>query len=87
MLSMGLGQALTRYRDEIFTGIKLTKNVVYGRNFAYGTLQPTDLLMDVYEPAGDSATQRPVIILIHAGSFLPPSIASQAFGGNPIGTR
>lgn len=87
VLSIGLGQVLFRYQDEIFTGIKVTKNVVYGRNFAYGTLQPTDLLMDVYEPAGDTATQRPVVILIHAGSFLPPSIASQAFGRSPIGSK
>ncbi len=86
-MGIGLGQSLQRYQDEIFTGVKVTKNVVYGRNFAYGTGQPQELLMDIYEPAGDTAQQRAVIILFHAGSFLPPAIAGQAFGETPIGTK
>jgi len=86
-VGMLLSQTLTRYQDEIFRGIKVTKNVVYGRNYAYGTNQPEDLYMDIYEPAGDTAQRRPVIVLIHAGSFLPPYIASQAFGKAPIGTK
>jgi hypothetical protein len=28
-------------------------------------------MMDVYEPSGDTVTERPLIILAHAGSFLP----------------
>jgi len=80
-------QPLIRYQNEIFTGVKVSKNIVYGQNYAYGTNQVTDLLMDVYEPAGDTARQRPVIILFHAGSFLPPAFASQAFGKTPIGTK
>jgi len=87
VVGIGLGQSLQRYQDEVFTGIKVTKNVVYGRNYAYGTNQPQDLYMDIYEPVGDTAQKRPVIVLIHAGSFLPPSIAGQAFGKTPIGTK
>jgi hypothetical protein len=87
VVGIGLGQSLQRYQNEVFTGIKVTKNVVYGRNYAYGTNQPEHLYMDIYEPAGDTAQKRPVIVLIHAGSFLPPYIASQAFGKAPIGTK
>jgi hypothetical protein len=87
VVGIGLGQSLQRYQNEVFTGIKVTKNVIYGRNYAYGINQPQDLYMDIYEPAGDTAQRRPVIILFHAGSFLPPSIASQAFGKTPIGTK
>ncbi len=32
------------------------------------------LTMDVYEPAGDTATNRPLAIYIHTGNFLPPGI-------------
>lgn len=34
----------------------------------------TDLKMDIYEPTGDTATNRPVVIYIHTGNFLPPGI-------------
>ncbi len=27
--------------------------------------------MDVYEPAGDSETERPVFLFFHSGNFLP----------------
>ncbi len=80
-------QVLTRYSNFVFRNVSVTKNVVYGSNYEYGTNQPVDLLMDIYEPVGDTLSARPVIILIHAGSFLPSSIASAAFGRTPIGTR
>jgi acetyl esterase/lipase len=35
--------------------------------------------MDVYTPSGDTATSRPVIILMHAGSFLPGSVTGFNF--------
>ncbi|GIV22666.1 MAG: hypothetical protein N3A68_04455 [Bacteroidia bacterium] len=75
-----------RFIDPVFSQIKLTKNVQYGSNLSF-TQAPVDLLMDVYEPLNDTMQRRPVIVLIHAGSFLPPSIASAAFGRSPIGTK
>lgn len=61
-----------RYLTNQFTTVKVTKNVKFGENLGYNSLftSTEDLLMDVYEPDGDTATQRPVIILGHAGSFL-----------------
>ncbi|MCX7606217.1 MAG: hypothetical protein N2170_02980 [Bacteroidia bacterium] len=75
-----------RFIDPVFSQVQVTENIRYGGNVDF-TQAPTDLYMDVYEPAGDTMARRPVIILIHAGSFLPPSIAGAAFGRIPIGTR
>lgn len=38
------------------------------------TLKLFPLQMDVYTPAGDEETSRPVIIYLHTGNFLPPII-------------
>ena len=45
----------------------------YGANLGYNSAftASEDLLMDVYEPTGDTVKNRPVIILGHAGSYLP----------------
>lgn len=61
-----------RYLTPQFTNVDVTSNVVYGQNYGYNTSFITleDLKMDVYEPQGDTATNRPVIILGHAGSYL-----------------
>lgn len=87
VLSALQAQTLTRYLDFVFRNVQVTKDIVYGSNYEYGTNQPINLKMDVYEPVGDTLPARPVVILIHGGSFLPPSIASAAFGRSPIGTR
>ena len=36
--------------------------------------------MDIYEPSGDSLTERPLIIHMHTGTFLPI-----IHNGNPTG--
>src|SRR6185436_8334048 len=65
--------AQTRYLDEIFTDVTVTTNVIYGQNYGFITgapvLQP--LVMDVYEPTGDTFPNRAVVIYLHTGSFLP----------------
>ena len=66
----------TRYLDEIFGEVTKTENVVYGNApdlpfvflFEWNTVD-IDLDMDVYEPTGDTLSNRPVIIFIHAGAF------------------
>jgi acetyl esterase/lipase len=51
-----------------------TADVVFGyntsRNYASGASTPVTLKLDVYEPAGDVATQRPLIILAFGGAFI-----------------
>ncbi|MGY8989292.1 MAG: hypothetical protein ACKVJA_03440, partial [Flavobacteriales bacterium] len=75
----------TRYLDEIFTDVSVTET-----NFAQNIsiepllfglppgLEPIEC--DIYEPIGDNVTNRPVIIVSHTGSFLPPVANGQPTG-------
>ena len=68
-LTIGSSSAQTRYIDDVFTQVTTTSDIVYGRNrTATGTEQ--NLLLDLYEPTSDVATNRPLIIMCHEGSFL-----------------
>lgn len=62
-----------RYITEVFTSVDSTQNIVYGSNYTLlggsPTLQP--LVFDWYEPSGDTLNNRPLVIMIHTGSFLP----------------
>ncbi len=71
-----------RYLDEVFTDVTVTPDVKYGENFSVLTGAPVleDLLMDVYTPDGDTEVIRPLIILNHAGSFLPKGLNTLPFG-------
>lgn len=73
-----------RYLTEVFNSVTVTNDVKYGRNISVltGSPAPQDLFMDVYEPTGDTATKRPVIIYLHTGSFLPTPL-----NGSPTGSR
>ncbi len=66
-------QAQTRYLDETFSTVKVDTSVIYSWNYGYGTgfTRLDSLVMDVYRPEGDLATNRPLILLGHNGSFLP----------------
>ena len=86
-LSIGISaDAQTRYLDDVFTGVTVTSDVVYANNISIlpmlQGLPPaaTDLVCDIYEPTGDTATNRPVIIVSHTGSFLPPVLNGQPTG-------
>jgi hypothetical protein len=76
----------TRYLDEIFTDVDVNSDVIYGNNITvFPTLLgqapgPQDLTMDIYSPAGDTETNRPVVIMLHTGSFLPAVLNGQATG-------
>jgi hypothetical protein len=79
-------QAQVRYQDDVFTDseITVTDDVVYGTNFsAYvpaslGGPQVIPLFSDVYmpDPSIDMEMNRPVVIYLHTGSFLPRGLAS-----------
>lgn len=53
----------TRYLIEVFDSVETHIDVPFGSN-------GQALLMDVYEPKGDSLTQRPLLILAFGGSFV-----------------
>ena len=78
--------AQTRYLEETFDNVTIESDVIYANNIsilpALAGLPPaaTDLACDIYHPTGDTITNRPVIIIAHTGSFLPPVINGQATG-------
>lgn len=76
------GDGPLRYRDEIFEETERTSDVLYGQAVDQSG-QTVDLTLDVYEPVGDEATARPLIVWIHGGSFRTgnkrsPEIVDQA---------
>lgn len=62
------GAGPLRYRDAVFSDVTTTEAIVYGA--AVNELGDTQqLLLDLYEPTGDTAPARPAVVWIHGGSF------------------
>ena len=62
------GSGPLRYRDAVFTNVTVTSGISYGS--AVDQLGNTQTLkLDMYEPAGDAAPARPVIVWVHGGGF------------------
>jgi len=58
-----------RYYQPVFANVTVTSNVTYGSALKYdGTTQT--LLMDVYQPTGDTVSRRPLIVFAHGGGFV-----------------
>lgn len=76
-------QAQVRYIDQVFNSVFVNDGEVYGSNITVLTNPPSPqaLVMDVYSPEGDDITDRPVVIYLHTGSFLPQYINGQVTGG------
>lgn len=58
-----------RYTSQIFSADNTTSNIQYGTNVTY-TGSSQNLLLDVYQPTGDTASVRPLILIAHGGSFI-----------------
>jgi|JI10StandDraft_1071094.scaffolds.fasta_scaffold94451_3 para-nitrobenzyl esterase len=58
-----------RYRNFIFSDFNLTADIQYGTNLNEDG-SSENLLMDIYEPAGDTEINRPLVIVCHGGYFL-----------------
>lgn len=77
LLQLSLQISAQRYLQEVFTEVSVTPSILYGVNATVinaattGTANPENLLLDIYEPAGDTASIRPLIIYLHTGNFLP----------------
>jgi len=75
----------TRYVDKIFDEVQRTDSIVYCNNSYFSLLasnfdSPLPIHMNVYEPVGDTETERPVVIYAHTGNFLP-NPANGVIGG------
>jgi len=64
-----LDTARGRYYQPVFSTVSVTRDVVYGAAATYAGLAQT-LLMDVYQPSGDTVQRRPLIVFAHGGGFL-----------------
>ncbi|MBJ7427776.1 MAG: T9SS type A sorting domain-containing protein [Bacteroidia bacterium] len=79
--------AQKRYVDEVFTNVLKTANIEYDSNRAINIFPPntppiitTKLRCDIYQPDGDTAAKRPLVILASTGSYLPVIINQQPTG-------
>ncbi len=71
-----------RYVTNVFTDVTVTSNITYGQNFSVLTGAPviSDLKLDFYEPTGDTSLARPLILVLHTGSFLPKGLNQSPTG-------
>ena len=66
-----------RYLAPVFDNVEVQSGITYGVNatvlFApqVGEAIPQELLMDFYQPEGDTASLRPLVLVLHTGNFLP----------------
>jgi hypothetical protein len=87
--------AQERYVDEVFTNFTQENNVLYSTNYSViaasqgipyvptgASPQVPPLNFDLYEPAGDTVAERPLVIMLHTGTFLPI-----IYNGNATGMR
>lgn len=61
-----------RYRDHVFANVQVEDNV------AFATVDGKTLLLSIFTPAGDTAADRPVIIIAPGGGFRSQNRASVA---------
>ena len=58
-----------RYSTNLFPNVTVTSGITFGSNVDVWGANQT-LMLDVYEPTGDTETARPLIIWVHGGSFI-----------------
>ncbi len=62
------GASPLRYRDSVFSSITKTADLQYG-SAPDANGNPEALDLDLYQPSGDTVTQRPAIVWVHGGSY------------------
>ena len=66
-----------RYLAPVFDEVTVTTYQTYGVNATVllvsiaGEALPESLKFDLYEPAGDTIAERPLVVMFHTGNFLP----------------
>lgn len=64
------GGPAVRFRDTVFTATTTQTDLQYGASVPDGGTLPAPLLLDLYQPAGDTASRRPALVWIHGGGFV-----------------
>ena len=70
-------------KDFVFDEVKLQKDLLYKTNPGPG-IRPKYYRFDLYEPATDSSTRRPLIIWLHGGGF---KFGKKTSGGMPTWSK
>lgn len=77
-----------RFIKPIFNAVKATKDIQYCENYTFepylkgvNKTAKVGLKCDFYEPTGDKAKKRPLVIFLHTGNFVP----QPGLGGSPEG--
>lgn len=58
----------TRYVHQVFDEVDVATNITYRSTTTFDG-QPIDLKLDIYTPAGDTATSRPAVMWMFGGGF------------------
>ena len=66
IISMAQNIEKIRYRDPVFEKVTVEKDLLYNSN---DSIKATYRHFDLYQPANDSTTKRPLIIWLHGGGF------------------
>ena len=59
-----------RYISTVFNQADVTSSILFGNADPYGLSPGQNLYLDVYAPAGDTLSKRPVIVYAYGGGFL-----------------
>jgi len=67
------GISQERYLEEMFDSISVVYDQTYALNYSIPSSTPEidTLTCDLYLPLGDTLAQRPIVVLLHGGSYLP----------------
>ncbi len=71
-ISVSICSAQFPYIQNDYTSALSNRDVIYGIDTNFAGQRDT-LLLDIYKPIGDSNCQRPVLILVHGGSWIAGS--------------
>jgi acetyl esterase/lipase len=59
-----------RYKDLVFDRVSRSDDLVYGRAIDKPSGREVELRLDLYEPVGDEASERPVFVFLFGGGFV-----------------
>ncbi len=72
LFSIGQDCSSLRYQTSVFDQVTKHEDIIYGNSDWYDFLNQNDpqpMAMDIYEPTGDTAEKRPLVLFLYGGGF------------------